>query len=227
MLVSVLASVAVASLVTLEMAMRAEMVLRWIGYRLVVGELLVAVLAAAHVVTTLKRARGSREWEEWRLIPEAPRELARALMKSTHQMIWVGLAVWAAVELGYIIWISLAGRGYPFTLVVLGLLFIIHATSAKIAAACFLTEAARSPGSVLVAWCNGFIQFIFEAFVQFTIVFLLSLLLVAFLRWDAADDILWGGALIILVVLAYIRNLIIRGETRIAEKALEKALQAD
>jgi hypothetical protein len=119
------------------------------------GEFLVAWLVADHVTGVLQRARDSGELQEWRLIPGSAESVTLALVRTTRQFLWLGIGIWAVVEVPMSLWLTWEGPRFPLTTVGLLVLFGLHLSGVSLAAAIFSTTMLRSRWRMGRAWLWG------------------------------------------------------------------------
>ncbi len=155
MLAGVFGFVAVLSVVMMAMAERAGVVGQWLVLRFVMGEFLVAWLVADHVTGVLQRARESGELDEWRLIPGSAEAVTLALVRTTRRFLWLGIGMWAVVEVPMSLWVAWGGKGFPEATVWLVALFAIHFSGVSLAAAIFATTMLRARWRMGRAWLWG------------------------------------------------------------------------
>jgi hypothetical protein len=155
MLAGVFGFAAVLSVVMLAMTERAGVAGQWLVLRFVMGEFLVAWLVADHVTGVLQRARDSGELQEWRLIPGSAESVTLALVRTTRQFLWLGIGIWAVVEVPMSLWLTWEGPRFPLTTVGLLVLFGLHLSGVSLAAAIFSTTMLRSRWRMGRAWLWG------------------------------------------------------------------------
>jgi hypothetical protein len=155
MLAGVFGFVAVLSVVMLAMAERAGVAGQWLVLRFVMGEFLVAWLVADHVTGVLQRARDSGELQEWRLIPGSAESVTLALVRTTRQFLWLGIGIWAVVEVPMSLLLTWEDPRFPLTTVGLLVLFGLHLSGVSLAAAIFSTTMLRSRWRMGRAWLWG------------------------------------------------------------------------
>jgi len=155
MLVGVFGFMAVLCVAMSAMAHRSGSLAPWLVLRLMMGEFLVAWLVADHVTGVLQRARDSGELDEWRLIPGSAEEVTLALVRTTRQFLWLGIGMWAMVELPMSLWVAWGGEGFPAATVWLVALFAIHFSGVSLAAALFSTTMLRARWRMGRAWLRG------------------------------------------------------------------------